>query len=311
MHLELHCHTVFSVDGRGTPEALVDIAAARGVTALAVTEHNHLGSLEQAQQRAAEHNILYIPGIEFDANWQGRDFHFLAYGFNPANRTLQALAQRQHQLYAHRWGLYQPALIDRGYAIDATLLVDDLAQRYPGHPQPSLNQWHAREVLVQHGLFADTADFNQTLKEIHQQLLEKHGPKSFKNFAPLAQVQKTVRAAGGVLLLAHVARYFPADAARQVALLQGLHYAGLDGFELYHPSNLAEAHFERLVFEAQSSGCLISGGSDCHHAAVPGDNPLGSVEVPDSVAQQLLDTIEQRRQEQQGSRWRRWFNLQR
>lgn len=76
MSIEMHCHTLFSVDGRGTPENLVDAAADQGITVLAVTEHNHLGSLRRAKAHAERRGLRYINGIELDARWQNANYHF-------------------------------------------------------------------------------------------------------------------------------------------------------------------------------------------------------------------------------------------
>ena len=282
----MHCHTLFSVDAHGTPEDLVDAAVRRGVQVLSITEHNNLGSLQRAQARAAEQGLRYIAGVEIDALWQGRTLHVLAYGFDPEHPDLIRLLEANRALYTQHFKSYLDPLAKMGYQVDLQALEAGLAQRYPGHPSPALNVWYAAEVWVKAGLFESNEDVRRTVAQIRAEL-EPPPPA----FAPLQKVQQVVKAAGGVLLLAHVARYFPKDLGQQLTLLQGLRYQGIDGFELHHPDNRAEAHFDQLAEEAEDWGCLVSGGSDCHDFNAPGDNALGGCVLPD--AGPLLAALDQ------------------
>ena len=295
MAVELHCHTLFSVDGHGTPETLVDIAAEQGVTTLSITEHNHLGSLKRACRRSTEQGIRYLTGVELDAVWQGEALHLLAFGFEPDHPDLQALAEENHALYERRFELYLKILAELGYPVSGEDLSQGLARRYPTHPAPVMNQWFAETTLVHQGVFPDRATFRQALAEAKSHLFAGPGPQALGQFAPFREVITTVHRAGGVGLLAHVAKYFPGEAERQIALIQALTSAGLDGFELYHPANLAEPHFDRLALEAQISGCLISGGSDCHDASASGPGGIGSAPAPETIVPHLESAVAHRR----------------
>ena len=101
-------------------------------------------------------------------------------------------------------------------------------------------------------------------------------------------------------LLAHVAEYHPGDGEKQIALIHELLDEGLDGFELYHPSNAAEPHFDRLVREAERTGCAISGGSDCHNAIEGGAKGIGCSQVPDRVVETIESALAKRGSAQGG-----------
>ncbi|MEO6564267.1 MAG: PHP domain-containing protein, partial [Nitrosospira sp.] len=51
-NIDLHCHSTVS-DGLLTPTQLVEHAAARGVTMLALTDHDDVGGLDEARRVAA------------------------------------------------------------------------------------------------------------------------------------------------------------------------------------------------------------------------------------------------------------------
>jgi predicted metal-dependent phosphoesterase TrpH len=58
---DLHVHTTYSSDSVITPKQLVFYAKKRGLTAVAVTDHNHV---EGAQKIAKQTDFLIIPGTE-------------------------------------------------------------------------------------------------------------------------------------------------------------------------------------------------------------------------------------------------------
>ncbi len=120
----------------------------------------------------------------------------------------------------------------------------------------------------------------------------ERGPNGYDQLQPFEAVRSAVHGAGGVLLLAHVAQVLRGQPEAQIALVEAALADGADGFELWHPHNLAEPHFERLEATAQRLGCLVSGGSDCHDAlSATGSKALGSVPVPESA----MDAIENAR----------------
>ncbi len=69
--VDLHVHTVYSPDSLITLEALVFYAKKRGLTAVAVTDHNRV---DGALKMAGETDFLIIPGTEVNS----RDGHIVA-----------------------------------------------------------------------------------------------------------------------------------------------------------------------------------------------------------------------------------------
>ncbi len=61
---ELHCHTVHS-DGSFTPEELVKAAKARGLSGIALTDHNTASGVSEAVEYGKKYGVLVIPGIEW------------------------------------------------------------------------------------------------------------------------------------------------------------------------------------------------------------------------------------------------------
>ena len=291
MSIELHCHTVFSVDARGTPEDLVDVAADRGVTTLSITEHDHLGSCERAQARAAERGIECLPGVELGAPWHERELHLLAIGFDSGNEPMQRLVDDSFSKYERHFDLLEPHLCAMGGPWTKQQMAAGLARRYPTHPAPIVSQWFARDFLVEQGVFPDLASCKVAINQVRQRIIDEHGPQVFESGVSAQRILDTVHGAGGVVLLAHVAHYHRGDQAQQIRLIHDVLDAGLDGFELYHPLNIAEPHFDALVSEANQLDCVISGGSDCHDARTDGPNALDCLQVPEQTIDRLKSAL--------------------
>jgi predicted metal-dependent phosphoesterase TrpH len=123
--------------------------------------------------------------------------------------------------------------------------------------------------------------------EIRRAVAAEQGDEVQGSFAQLQTVLDTVHAAGGVLLIAHVGKYFPDQRDPQLALIEEVLAAGVDGFELYHPVNCAQPHFDELIACARGLDCALSGGSDCHHAGTKIGKAIGSCTAPDWVLERL------------------------
>ncbi|MEA1932116.1 MAG: PHP domain-containing protein [Euryarchaeota archaeon] len=74
--VELHSHSALSHDGRDPVELLVEQAAAVGLDALAVTDHDEIDASIEAAEVAADHGLIGIVGMEVSS----AAGHILAFG---------------------------------------------------------------------------------------------------------------------------------------------------------------------------------------------------------------------------------------
>jgi predicted metal-dependent phosphoesterase TrpH len=82
MHFaQLHCHTKYSnsrvFESLSTPEQFLKIAKRRGLSAIAITDHNTMEGSIGAQKLAGLYGITVIPAVEVDTDGKGQ---ILAYG---------------------------------------------------------------------------------------------------------------------------------------------------------------------------------------------------------------------------------------
>jgi predicted metal-dependent phosphoesterase TrpH len=85
---DLHCHSLAS-DGTLSPTELVQRAHEQGVTSLALTDHDTVAGLAEAQAAACKTCINLIPGIELSTTWQNKCFHIVGLNINPDYQPLR------------------------------------------------------------------------------------------------------------------------------------------------------------------------------------------------------------------------------
>ena len=73
--VDLHTHSHCS-DGSLSPAQLLRAAEKAGVTAVALTDHNTVAGLPEFT--AAAGTVEAVPGVEFSADYQGKELHILA-----------------------------------------------------------------------------------------------------------------------------------------------------------------------------------------------------------------------------------------
>ena len=76
--VDLHLHSTAS-DGQYTPQELVDMALARGMTAISLTDHDTVAGVLPAIEAARGTPLEVIPGVEISVDLPGREVHLLGY----------------------------------------------------------------------------------------------------------------------------------------------------------------------------------------------------------------------------------------
>ena len=111
LNIDLHCHSHVS-DGVLPPADVVARAASHGVDVFALTDHDDVAGLTEAQAAADSRGLVFIPGVEISVTWQGRTVHIVGLRINPLHPQLAA-------------GLHD---IRAGRTLRAQRMGDDLAR---------------------------------------------------------------------------------------------------------------------------------------------------------------------------------------
>ena len=246
---DLHSHSTFS-DGTLAPEHLVERAAQRGVTVLALTDHDDTGGLAAARAAAAEHGIQFIDGVEISVTWRGRTIHIVGLGIDPGNAALQT------GLAATRGGR-----IERARKMAAALDELGIAGSFEGVQQFSDNprmigRTHFARFLRQQGVVKD-------IKTAFKRFLGGGQPCYVpQTWASLGDALSWINASGGVAVIAHPGRY-PLDTAELRALLS--EFRDFGGVALEVASGSHKPHqYSTFAAHAKQFGLAASTGSDFH-----------------------------------------------
>ncbi len=100
-HYDLHCHSTAS-DGSLTPTELIQRAKLKGVTTLALTDHDTINGQAEAANAAVHNNITLIPGIEISTTWENKCFHIVGLNIDIHNSILTTGIQDLQSIRSER-----------------------------------------------------------------------------------------------------------------------------------------------------------------------------------------------------------------
>jgi len=265
--LELHCHTTCS-DGSLSPTDLVEAAAAAGVKALAISDHDTLLGWDEAIAAGDRCEVEIVPALELSTVWQGRSLHIL--GFYPDRSLLEGPLQERQQGRIRRAQLMVQKLAALGYPITLPSTL-----KAPGRP-------HIAQALV-------TAGHVRCTQEAFERFLRDDGPAyvAYEKFSALEGIQ-LLRQCGAIPVWAHPLLFRGDTVERTLRLLVA---GGLMGIEVYHPDH-NRTGVSTLLNLARKYDLLITGGSDYH-----GPNTKGCHLNMMNLSLKLLEDLKCRHQQ--------------
>ncbi|MCR4963561.1 MAG: PHP domain-containing protein [Firmicutes bacterium] len=250
---DTHVHSDAS-DGQCSPARLVEKARDLGLLGIAITDHDTMAGIEEAQKRAGELDYPFIAGVELSAQHGEHEVHILGYWLD--HRQLDG-HPRMIEMRESRLTRCQE-IVDRLNRLGFKLDVTDVIDAANGKAQ-SLGRPHVAKAMVKKG-YADS------MKEVFAKWLSCGAPAYVPRMKldPLEAVE-IIRSAGGVAVLAH-----PGVGGGDY-LIPCLIRAGLGGIEVYHREHNRMAERKYLQI-ARAHGLAALGGSDFH---APGFRELG------------------------------------
>ncbi len=247
---DLHMHSRVS-DGSYTIEELAREAAAAGLDAIAVTDHD---TLEGAGQIPEGLPVRVLPGIEISCFDYAANLRVHVLGYGVQDRAAVERFVHPLLLARHENSLRQIETLRRnGFSIDEGAL-----HRANGR---YIYKQHIMEYLVKTGQAPDM------FGGFYRSVFKNGGICDFDiQYLNPYEAVRVLRAAGGLAVLAHPGQQ------QNFALIPALVRAGLCGLERNHPANSARdrALIDRIAGE---QGLFLTGGSDFH--GLYEKNPLG------------------------------------
>lgn len=193
---DLHTHTKCS-DGSLPVTELINLAIERGITHLAITDHDtvkaHL-QLAANNKSYKDDEINIIKGIELSSQWNNMGIHIVGLNIDVNSTAIETAVAHQTQLRLQRVKTIAKKLTQRGFP-DITQGATKLA----GDSQ--IGRPHIAQYMVEEGMVSNVGQaFNKYLGA------GKVGDVS--NLWPdLEKVVEWINAAGGIAVVAHPSRY--------------------------------------------------------------------------------------------------------
>lgn len=250
--VDFHTHSTCS-DGTMTPTELVDHAKNSGLSAFALTDHDSVDGIKEAQKRAEEIGIEFIPGIEFSAA-ENTETHIIGLFIDPENEILLKTIEKLKGSRKRRMEEVCSKL--RGLDFDIT---HDEALALSGGK--FVGRAHIAKLMVEKG-------YCETVRECFDKYIGLGRPAyAEKNELSAVEAVKSISAAGGLAYLAHL-NQTGYDTEQLEKLLIQLREAGLNGIEGYYPE-YTPGHIAEYRALAEKLSLSLSGGSDFHGSMKP------------------------------------------
>jgi predicted metal-dependent phosphoesterase TrpH len=259
---DLHLHSTAS-DGAFAPAEVARRAAAAGLAAVAITDHDTIAGVAEARAQGEALGLRVVAGCEFSVSAAWGEMHLLAYCLPESNAELDEFLSTQR---SHRTGR-MVEIVRRLNQAGLEVAPDDVRAIAGGG---AIGRPHVARALVARGLVRDLPEaFDRYLGQGRAAFVPKQLPS-------IAEVTRLVRGVGGVTSAAHL------KDRGNATTLGRLRDAGVDAVEVRHPAHDREAQ-DRLSTLARERGMLMTGGTDWHgevEARRPDRAPLGTITVP-------------------------------
>ncbi len=278
--IDLHVHSNAS-DGTFSPASVVELAAQKGLSAIALTDHDTIEGIPEALEAAKNLPLEVIPGIELSCVYLGEEIHILGLYVDPADKNfitetdmLKDIRMTRNTEMIHRF---------QNAGIDITL-----SEVQAGNPDTVITRAHFARVLLEKG-------YVKNMDQAFKKYLSYSGPYCpRKEKITPEHAMKILCDCKASPVLAHPYQYHLGDKKTE-ELVSYLKEIGLHGLEVYHSSN-NQYDSGKLKKLAKKYQLFPTGGSDFHGTNKP-DIDLGTGRGGLRISALLLDDIKRIRQE--------------
>ena len=257
--IDLHTHSTAS-DGQYSPAELVEKAYNSGVSVLALTDHDTVAGLKEAQDAADKFGITFVPGVEINIERPGCEFHLLGLGLKNISSSLQEVLLSLQDNRGNRNLKMIELMKEAGISVS----LEEVQAAFPGQVlgRPHFAAWLAEHKYVKYPQQA----FDKYFARGRPCYVDKVG-------ANLDEAVQAIYDSDGIPVIAHPLSLY-LSWSKIEPVLEDFHSRGVLGLEAYHPgARVAKCeHLERL---ARKLGFFVTAGSDFHGEFVRRDRKLG------------------------------------
>ena len=255
---DLHLHSTAS-DGQYRPAEIVHLAKEKGLQVIALTDHDCIDGIPEAQAEGEKLGVRVLPGVEFSAR-EYHTFHILGYGFNPEILAKNKLFHTLKGGRAERSIRIRDYLRTKGVEVDLEEVRELAGAGVIGRP-------HFCRVMLKHGIC-------QTWEEVFDTYLDTDEFHEVVEDKPTAaECVDAVHEAGGIVSLAHPYQTGLEGAALEELVARMKDRGQLDAIECWHSGHTQERCSFYLAL-AKKYDLLVTGGSDFHGEQIKENRPM-------------------------------------
>jgi predicted metal-dependent phosphoesterase TrpH len=252
---DLQSHSVHS-DGTLPAAEVVALAAAAGVELLALTDHDTVAGVPEAQAAAREHGIRLSPAAELSSvHGEHEDLHVLGYELDPTDPGLQAALEDFRADRVRRIHAMADRLRELGFELDDSSFA----------ARESLGRPHLADAVLAHPANAERLEREgiRGRRELFPPYLVPGAPAYVARSRPtVEEAIGVIHAAGGVAVWAHPF-WDVADPEEVLRTVRRFAASGLDGVECFYAEHTRE-QAELLHDACEARGLLSTGSADFH-----------------------------------------------
>lgn len=243
--IDLHTHSTAS-DGTMKPSELVRYAKTKGLSAIALTDHDTVSGIEEAIRTGEEIGIEVIPGVEISVEYDA-ELHILGYFVDYNNPEFIFSLEKIRNTRESRNNRIIEKLNKLGFDITMEEVVGEAQGDVVGRPHISSVMVKKKQVKDIKTCFEEYLGYGGRAYCSRERVTPKQGIDLIKN-------------AGGIPVLAHP-KYI--DTLKVKEKIKELKQMGLLGIEAYYSynTNVETGNFLRIAIENEM---LVTGGTDFH-----------------------------------------------
>ncbi len=269
--VDMHMHTCAS-DGTWDVFELKEQLIKNKINIFSITDHDCVDNVKKIQEIIIpKDNLLFIPGTELSADYQGREYHLTLYNYDIENQNLLDLINDTNENKLNSNKEYISTYAASKYE---NISREDY-EKYEYNRKRG--GWKSANYMIDKGIHKDVVS--------HLRDVGKSGLKAkLKN---PEEVIKIAKKSGGKIFLAHPSYHYISYRMPEDELEFWLEL-GIDGIECFSPYNKDSIKYYKDF--CNRNNLMISGGSDCHGSFIP-SRKLGvpHVELTDLNLKYLLD----------------------
>lgn len=268
-----------------SPGDLVFYAATKGMTHLALTDHDTVSGIAEAKEASAKAKITFLAGVEISAYYDAGTMHILGYDMDNKSPEVEGKLNTLRKARNER----NPKIIKHLNDLGFRITLDEVAERSGGQV---IGRPVMAKLLFEKG-------YVSSVQEAFDRYLAKGRPCYVDKFRfEPEEAVGIINDGGGIAVLAHP---FSTNCRGEelFRLVEKLKGWGLSGLECFYRNHTEEDEKE-LLSMAERLNLVATGGSDFHGSNRPGvemGTGEGRMRVPFWVWENLMKVFSRKREE--------------